>query len=100
MSWRHLSMNFRLNLPANVFSFRYVMKGPLKSPSNSYFSFCACDFRGDQMTWKKSVGKVLGTAVFFSRVDAVLRQASLIVPKSCYKGQVKNTKQRKLLLSL
>ena len=49
---------------------------------------------------EKECRESVGNCGFFSRVDAVLRQASLIVPKSRYKGQVKNTKQRKLLLSL
>ena len=54
MTWRHLS-----NLPAAVFSFRYVIKGPSKSPLKSYFSFCACDFRGDQIRWKISANAAL-----------------------------------------
>ena len=100
MSWRHLSMNSRLNLPANVFSFRYVIKGPLKSPLNSYFSFCARDFRGDQMRSKKNLyecssrlrrvsGKCWELRFFFFGVDAVLRQASLIVPNHATKVKLK-----------
>ena len=54
MTWRHLS-----NLPAAVFSFRYVIKGPSKSPLKTYFSFCACDFRGDHIRWKISANAAL-----------------------------------------
>ena len=110
MTWRHLSMNSRLNLPASVFSFRYAIKDPLKSPLNSYFSFCACDFRGDQMRWKKISANVavaceecresVGNCAFFLRRRRSFAPGQFDCPKSCYKGQVKNAKQSKLLLSL
>ena len=91
MTWRHLS-----NLPAAVFSFRYVIKGPSKSLLKSYFSFCACNFRGDQITGKISAnaahtceegresdgncGSFFGRRRNFTRIF----QASLIVAKSRY----------------
>ena len=91
MTWRHLS-----NLPAAVFSFRYVIKGPSKSPLKSCFSFYACDFRGDQIRWKISANAALTCAEgresvgncgsFFGRRRnfTPIFQASLIVAKSRY----------------
>ena len=91
MTWRHLS-----NLPAAVFSFRYVIKGPSKSPLKSYFSFCACDFRGDHIRWKISANAALtceegresigNCGSFFGRRRNFTRifQASLVVAKSRY----------------
>ena len=40
-------------------TFRYVKKGPSKSPLKSYFSFCACDFCGDHIRWKISANTAL-----------------------------------------